>query len=694
MNILKMAIKALHRHALVTSLLLGVSVSSAQADTYYWSGTNNWSNSSNWTPVGLPGPNDTAVIGTNMVTLSDPVVVGALIISNKATMVFSNWTTSLTASNVTILGGGTVTSAPAFLNNAMSNRVWFICTNFLVSSGGVINVDGAGYQWCNGPGAGSTIQYGAGGGHGGHGGTAFEAQLGGASYGASNAPMTPGSGGGYTTNGGNGGGVITILATETATVVGVISASGAPSSSIGKGGGAGGSIFISCNVFAGNTNGLLRANGGNGNVSGSPGGGGRIAVIYDSTAQAGINPGVRFSTARGINGFSYNVLDPARDSQDGTLFLPDRSFISETIRYQLFNGVRLFIPGFTNWAPNNLTLSNNCVMTFGPDGFQLTVSNKLLLADNSGLGVNLVNGELNCGSLVLTNNGKLWVYSGATNVNNPDYAALVKIAGDVTIGSNSWIYPYSDSTTGGSILFRMSNLTVAAAGGFDANNKGYISNKGLGHGIFKTTHGSGAGYGEKGGSSATTNGGSAYGSADTPIDPGSGGGPAFMGGGAATDLVGGMGGGLIRIQAAGNVTLNGILTANAQDGWSAGASRYGGGGAGGGIFVICSKFTGNSSGFIRANGGVSTNTVGSGAGGGGGGGRIAVWQGVPEDAMAQYLASGNSHVVKSSTLAGYSGATSVASGVGYTNLPPVGAESGTQWFFIWIPSGGTLLMVQ
>ena len=170
-----------------------------------------------------------------------------------------------------------------------------------------------------------------------------------------------------------------------------------------------------------------------------------------------------------------------------------------------------------------------------------------------------------------------------------------------------------------------------------------------------------------------------------------------MGGNSGTDLVGGTGGGLIRIQASDNVTLNGLLTANAQDGWSSGSSRFGGGGSGGGIFITCARFTGTATGLMKADGGAGLTNIVNGTGaGGGGGGRIAIWQGVPQSIMTQYIANGvYPGIIRSNALDGYAGALSVSGGTGYTNLPPVGAEAGTQWFFTYAPSdSGTIFTLR
>ena len=684
---------ALGNNALGNYTLAGASgavaiVNAGAADALWTTtgGTNDWFNSANWRDGFLPYE-DSDVLITNkstgvLLTNSSPNLKSLTLAS---TLVFSNWNTSLSASNVLIQANGVVTLPPAFTTAEMSNRVWFVCENFTLSSNAVINADGCGYYTGYGPGAVSG-QYGCGAGHGGRGGLGNNGSAaGGQTYGESNAPTTPGSGGGFS-SAGNGGGVVRIQASETNTIFGVISANGIKGT-VSGGGGSGGSIYLSCKILAGTTNGLLSVKGGDAVNSGSPGGGGRIAVIYNESGQAGINPGVRFSAGHGVGGFSEE--DPSLNAelcaQDGTLFLTDRAFVTELIKDQLFNGVRLFVPGFTSWAPNNLTLSNKCVLTFGPVGFQLTVTNNILITTDSGLGLDIPNGELNCNSLTLTNTGSLWIYSGPTNA-SVDYGALVSVTNDVLIGANSWIFPNSSSTNGGSVLFRLNTLTINAGGGFNASGKGFAKGKGAGAGFNTSPYtGSGAAYGGKGGDGfkigVTTPGANVCGTTNAPIDPGSGGGTVGV-------ALGGSGGGLIRIQASGTVTINGSLKANGRRGASPSGGYTGGGGAGGGIFVNCSRYSG--SGAMQANGGTSATP-----GGGGGGGRIAVWSGVPQARMDQYLATENvKGVVKSATLSGYDGSSLTAFGTGYTNLPPGGAESGTQWFFTWKPGGGSLILIR
>ena len=177
------------------------------------------------------------------------------------------------------------------------------------------------------------------------------------------------------------------------------------------------------------------------------------------------------------------------------------------------------------------------------------------------------------------------------------------MSGDLTLALNSWIYPYSHPTNGGSPLFEMDNLVIAAGSAINASWNGYaggaagFAGKGPGYGSGSGVTSGGAGHG---GRSGTASGlyGQTYGSSAAPIEPGSGGGNG-----------GGAGGGVIRIAAANTVTVNGSLLADGQT-----YPVYGGGGgAGGSIYVQCQ--------ILEGTGGVLSAV---GGGGSGGGGRIAV----------------------------------------------------------------------
>lgn len=172
-------------------------------------------------------------------------------------------------------------------------------TNWNVWAGreGPFAVNNTNYGFTNGNTTTGGSQYGAGGSHAGYGGS-----LGGyipaTPYGDPLQPFTFGSGGGGDTSstynwGGSGGGVIVINATGTVTINGVVSANPDDTSSGGYSAGGAGSIWITANTIAtaktASTK-IIQARGVYTNTaSGAGGGGGRIALYYNSLTTVNIN---------------------------------------------------------------------------------------------------------------------------------------------------------------------------------------------------------------------------------------------------------------------------------------------------------------------------------------------------------------------------------------------------------------------
>jgi hypothetical protein len=162
-------------------------------------------------------------------------------------------------------------------------------------------------------------------------------------------------------------------------------------------------------------------------------------------------------------------------------------------------------------------------------------------------------------------------------------------------------------------LVVLRNVDVAAGGAIAVDAKGFAQAGGPGAGQSVSGSGSGAGYGGLGGASATAApGGTNYGSAQQPVDQGSGGGFGF---GSGTLYGGSEGGGAIRLNVGGVLTLDGQLSANGD----LGLQDNSGGGSGGSIWVTAGTLVGN--GQITADGGEGELY----GGGGGAGGRIALY---------------------------------------------------------------------
>ncbi len=160
-------------------------------------------------------------------------------------------------------------------------------------------------------------------------------------------------------------------------------------------------------------------------------------------------------------------------------------------------------------------------------------------------------------------------------------------------------------------LMVLQNVDIATGGVIAVDAKGFAQASGPGAGQSAGGSGSGAGYGGLGGASATAApGGTNYGSAQQPVDQGSGGG---FGSG---PLYGGSeGGGAIRLNVGGVLTVDGQISANGD--W--GIQDNSGGGSGGSIWVTAGTLVGN--GQITADGGEGELY----GGGGGAGGRIALY---------------------------------------------------------------------
>jgi hypothetical protein len=489
-----------------------------------------------------------------------------------------------------------------------------------------------------------------------------------------------------------------------------------------SGPGSGGGICIKCNTFQGS--GLLSAVGGDiqrtDDKMPGAGGGGRIAILYDTTAQAGVSPKptVRLNAAGGSENQWQMTVPRVRATRGypGSLYLSDNQFFDLT----KIQGGEIMVPGVTAWAINSLSLSNSLIGF--PAGFSLTVTQDLTIADGGGLdmsnavvnigrdlimnsdgrggaffrggpsqqigvgrNISLSMGWLDLssvespsatlpvgGSITLTNKAMAYFSSGETN-NSTSYGLLVNVTGNINITTNCWVYPYSHPTNGGSVYFQAANMTVSGSAGIDASLGGFAGRTndstgyGYGPGGSQCSTGKdpgGAGYGGMGHAGGTgLPGGPTYGSSNHPVDPGSGAGSAKIYHHASDD--GTAGGGLIHVQATDSVVVDGSFLANGGDK----PNSYAACGSGGGIYIHCKQFSG--AGLLKANGGSMARNAWD-YGGSGGGGRIAV-----------------AYTVSSS----WSGAMQANGGIGgYTGND---GTNGTVVFMLVAPANpGTLLLIE
>ena len=380
--------------------------------------------------------------------------------------------------------------------------------------------------------------------------------------------------------GGSGGGAVRIEASGTVTVNGSISANGEASKGYIGAGGSGGSVYLTCGAFGGTTTGVVRANGGNGwsDHYSAGGGGGRIAL--DCT---GISPTCAVQIAAAPATDEYATVDPTNRwmhaAKTGTLWLPGIAEGRTLIANGQLQGVNVTISGVSSLAFDSLTVAGSD-FGFVDTAFDLTVSNALTVGAGGALTLGAYHGgagvcTLTCGSLVLTNGGSLTLYSGTTNSPAQTNGFLLAVANDVTIGASSWLTPRCHPTNGATPLLTMAGLTIEAGGGINAVGSGYQWGRGPGAPLPGSTYAGGGGYGGKGGGGADPwFGGVTYGSLTAPTHPGSSG-QAHS----STPHSSGWGGGSVRIQAAGTVTLRGTIVADGSDG----LFLYGSPGSGGSI---------------------------------------------------------------------------------------------------------------
>jgi len=136
-----------------------------------------WNTGGNWSPPAIPvaGEAVTVSVGNAVISLTNETPLLGSFTMTAGKLVFSNWTTRLMATNVTI-SGGTATVANAFADTDMSNRVWIVCSNdFTLSVSGRVDVSAlvlcpTSARKRGTVGAGN---YGGGGGHGGKGAVGY-----------------------------------------------------------------------------------------------------------------------------------------------------------------------------------------------------------------------------------------------------------------------------------------------------------------------------------------------------------------------------------------------------------------------------------------------------------------------------------------------------------------------------------------
>lgn len=506
--------------------------------------------------------------------LSAPALAVELVITNDTTLPGGTYTYDA----IRVQAGATLTlqsDAAAGLGATLK------VGDLQVEAGGAIRANGKGFGQNAGSGAGPQGNYRVGGGGGGHagyggGGTGSYGSVGGGgTYGSALEPSGFGSGGGSYGNaaGGTGGGLITIEATGTVTIDGVISANGTnggvDSYYYAAGGGSGGTIVVIGAAVLGT--GTIQAIGGNGGMASyAQGGGGSGGRIMIRRLAAGLTVQASGGTG-GSRGAAGTKLLTLTDDTLPSLILDDGG-----------SGAALTPVPAADYALRTLIVGGAAQVRI-PSTATVDVAGTFSLAGASTLTLDTTLSALDA---TIGAGAKLTHTAGATTF-------ALAVDGDLGIEPGATI----DASGRGHEAGAGSSPGVAGGYRIGAGGGGHGGNGGYGTGSYGSSSASGASDSLLG-----------------PSELGSGGGSYDQG-------KGGNGGGRLVVDVGGTLTVDGAIRA---DGANGGGSSYyyaGGGGSGGTVDLSAGSVSG--SGTIAANGGAGAN-VSYAQGGGGGGGRILI----------------------------------------------------------------------
>ncbi|HSG06105.1 MAG TPA: hypothetical protein VLB09_06875, partial [Nitrospiria bacterium] len=401
--------------------------------------------------------------------------------------------------------------------------------------------------------------------------------------------LMPGSGGGRGSTAGNwggaGGGALRISVLGNLTLSGEIRTNGG--NGIGPhrsgGGGSGGSIFLTAGTWTGA--GVLMANGGDsggGVLAGGGGAGGRIVVICGSCPA-----------------LSPSIVQAAGGSPSGGLGKPGQAgsvYIIHDLPPAGIGPEDAYILGGNGEQMGSLTAASlSSISGVGATGDPVRDR-----------GVSFINGNITVPDITVNTGGGIgmkgdWLLSADT----------VTVNGELVLDADSVdpIQPFS--------LVQIQTLTVNPGGAVHGNGKGcgpsesynhaavpplcqdlkgtgLLAGFGEGSDVSNASGGGGGGYGGAGGDgdiilAGEGAGGDAYGEPGlSSLMPGSGGGNNQL-----FSYKGGSGGGAVRLEVLGVLTLDGTLSADGSKGTD-GANRTAGGGSGGSLHVIAGSLVGNS----------------------------------------------------------------------------------------------------
>ena len=435
--------------------------------------------------------------------------------------------------------------------------------------------------------------------------------------------------------GGNGGGVVNITVSGSLILDGRIMAD-ADGSNYEASGGAGGSIKIITNSFCGN--GLISNLGGDAGYQNNTcgGGGGRIAVYYD-TLDCGEIDGFELSSIQAFGGSSENETD---NGGAGTIYVEntDTGYTSLTVNNDFILTSEFSTPIITNGTTvyfDELVIQDRGAVEFDSpvvlsepqySEWQLLRASlkatDLVITNASDISImyshleceNITNNSSSLLDLNLNDSNMVWLSSspmefgniGFSNGSNLSHLAAYEDP------ENGWVVPVLDINVNNLYMYDDDSSIDVVGKGLPGGNSDSLT-YGVTWGssgptyLMGSQYHSGGSYGGLGGQPDEADHlASVYGDYKYPILPGSG------GGGSSSN--GGSGGGVVRIIATGLVGLEGTINASGADSFGSSA------GSGGSINIKADRVCGD--GQINANGGNAFAEIIEY--GGGAGGRIAI----------------------------------------------------------------------
>ena len=613
-----------------------------------------WASDDNWSRGRKPAEHDLVTIPAEVSVDVGEATAHLSQLTVAGTLTATGWAAKIAAGDIVVAAGGIITCAVGGETEESLSRVWIACDDLTIEAGGQVSVDGKGYGVAPTPGSGYVKGFGPGGeqtGGGAYGGYGskyrqYNDYSRGVPYGSAEEPEQAGSSGGSSQYGlgGAGGGAIRIEATGILRVDGCLTADGkASANGVYCGSGSGGGIWVTCACITGN--GVVSVVGGalanhalptQTNYGCFAGGGGRIALHYDPAVQtAEMAAGLTISAAPGIyDKARVNAQDANKyrsNADMGTVWMTDAKLLGllgTRLWGQLVNvaaspltleridmawgQVRFADLGATVTVTGDLTVRGDALLQLGGDATAQRFYSTLVPVTT--VPVSLTVG----GDLVVTNGGRFDVVSAPTNGTTEVAGATVTVGGTLRVADASYLYCESDSVNGGAPRFAVGALDVQAGGTVSAFGRGFMEQKGPGAGLEAGGYFAGGGHGGHGGLENRTNKSGAHANDDPYL-------PTLAGSGSGYNMWngGGVGGGVVYIEATGRLQVDGTITADGE------LKASGGGGAGGTIYLRGATFAGGTTGVLTAKGADAYNnngaySVNSGAGGGG---RIAVWTG-------------------------------------------------------------------